>query len=527
MKKGFAVSWLAASFFVLTSTVGCPKEKPKETPKETLRAKFESEVPDGVHISEKAYVELFKELEGISPNLRREALAENLRLPTDRLYGKERGKAFEGLFVVSPDKRQELLARELSPIFNKINRDAWEELAMVAPGKRAEALTRSCVVGGKPLVDPAISKYVEFNYLLVAMAMAYEARKGGFENEDLHGLAMAVMLDPEWYFLYPPVPGNDEEGAGPFESLQPLSVTLTPTVIRLGAREVADVVCRIDGEDCTGNDLAKLEECARESDSSICSKASLSVPPEFKENQDPNNLVISPLQEQLRARGKGKLEALDMLGRVFKGRITLFIHPAVTFQVLVETIYSVGMVSFPGHGSIRDFQLRTHPQALETTNRQRRTILPVHPKPGDRAKPAPTVLVSYDRLILKIPQGRSSRAESVDVVFKKKEQPVCGWGQTRNEYDYAGLYAKLVELREDADLSFGDRIHLGAKSGIPWHVLSRVFDTVSQRREKDSYANVCELLSAPLRTETGRDTEGNLAEVPMDLFPYVILVVVD
>ena len=523
MRTAFAIGMFVVAFGLLSAVAGCSKEKPEKS----LTAEFEAPAKPGLHISEQSYLELFRIIVDLSPGLRREAVARNLLLSDYKIYGKEISKIFEGMFSASPDVRQELLAREFTPLFNRINRDAWDDLAMVAPARRAEALIESCKLDGKPLVAPLIAQYAEFEFVVLAMGMEYEARKGGFEDEALHRLAMSVMLDPEWFLLYPP-PANDQlKMEGPFEPLQPLSVTVAPTAIRLGADQVVDVGCKIDGKDCTGSEVENLGQCVADPESSVCTGVSLVVPPEFKENSDPNSLVISPLQRHLKVRTAGKLEALKALGRVFKGQVTLFIHPAIPYRMLVEVIYSTGSIALPGRNSLTDFRLRTFPQVHERGNGDRRTRLPRYAGEARNRTPTPTVVVSEDRFVIKLPERLAAEDVATAIVLRKEEQPVCGWDNSREEYDFAGLYSKLVELRYRSELGLGDTIHLGAEPGVPWHVVSRVYDTVTVMRAKDTYSEPCEFLDAPTRIGLGTDAEGKQVEVPMKLFPDVVLVMAE
>ena len=300
-----------------------------------------------------------------------------------------------------------------------------------------------------------------------------------------------VKLDPEWFFLAPPPAGSEKYVEGPFEPLQGLAVTISPTAIRVGTEAVAEVACRIGERDCTKEELWELDGCSFDRGSSPCNEVSFQIPMEFKENLDPNSLIVASLQRHLKVRTARKLEALDALARKFRGRITLFIHPAIPFRMLMEIIYTSGKVGFPGRGGLSEFHLRTYPRSLETGIVDRQVRLPRFPDTRRPDELVPTLLVSEDMFILRLAGGAVAEGGAIETVFRKKKQPVCGGGNVTEEYDYAGLYTKLVELRNRREYDFSETIQLGAANAVPWHVVSRIFDTVTSRREKDSYTDLC------------------------------------
>jgi len=508
---------------LLSGVTACSKDKPKH---ESKPAQVAPPPKPAAHISERSYSELFRLLVNVSPETRREAMARDLLLFGHKIYGKEINEVLGAVFDVSPDKRQEFVARELSPIFNEINRGAWHDLAMVSPHMRPRALLQQCVVNGKPLVDPSVADYAEFEYLLLAMAMAYEAGEGGFEDANLHRLALAAILEPEWFLLYPPPGNGKEEIELPFEPIQPLSVTLTPTSIRLGADLVADVACRIGDRDCTKDDLEELDRYAFEPESAACAKASLKVPLEFRDNLDAESLNIASLERHFRVRTARKAEALDLLGWRFEGRGTLFVHPVIPYRLIVETIYTMARAGFPGEVGLNKFRLRTHPRSFELGVPDRTFGLPKFSPDHKDESLVPVVLVKADGFLLRLVRRAGAGFDAAaEFVLPKKKQPVCGSEHFREEYDYAGLYTKLVELRSRRESDLSETIQLGAEPGIPWHVVSKTFDTVASQREKDSYTDHCELLAAPVRTERRLDSSGDAHSLPMGLFPGVALVI--
>ena len=154
---------------LLSGVTACSKDKPKQ---ESKPAQFAPQFKPRMHLSARRYTELFRLMVDLSPDRRREAMARNLGLSEYRIYGKEINQVLRDLFIVARDRRQEVLARGLSPIFEDLNRGAWEDLAVVTRYRRGQAFLGACTADGKPLLDPVVADYAEFEYLLLAMAMA-------------------------------------------------------------------------------------------------------------------------------------------------------------------------------------------------------------------------------------------------------------------------------------------------------------------------------------------------------------------
>jgi hypothetical protein len=517
---------LLAGSLCLLLVGACAKEKPTSG---AAPARVVTPAPKRTGMSARRYEELLAIVLMAPPEKRREALAGSIASSEYEIYEEEINQALSGLFTVSQDKRVELVTRSLAPLFESIDSEAWASLPMVSPLRRGEALMRACRQDGKPVVDPFLADHVDFEILLLSMAMAHEALVEGFADEKGHRLALTVMLDPEFSFLLPPPPEDKPETQVAIDAERVLAVTLTPTALRVGIDEVVALDCRFEGEPCTESHLARMEKCAWVPDDSVCSGTWLTVPKEFKEDFNPNSLLIAPLRTHLKVRLDGKIDALKKLARTFKGRLSLFVHPEIPFRLLVEVLYTAGRAGDGGRGSLDEWRLRTFPRVLEPGAEYREFRLPRVATHNSIRQVIPAVLVGKDRIILKIPQGPDGEGTAIDHVFNKKRQSSCeqdGWvAENREEYDYAALYSALVKLRNNGPSGLGYTIHLGAEDGIPWRVLSRVFDTVTMLREKDSYDDLCEFLKARRRTEEGQDVEGNLSRIPMDLFPRVVLVV--
>lgn len=154
------------------------------------------------------------------------------------------------------------------------------------------------------------------------------------------------------------------------------------------------------------------------------------------------------------------------------------------------------------------------------------------PKTGGGASKGPkklnlTVLVSEEGFRVKVQGEGEGAAPPPDQVITKKKASNCARDgeQFYEQYDYLGLYNALVKLRDNRELGLEDTINIGAKDAIPWRILAKTIETVSLRRENDSYTEICELKNAPIKMIETKDAEGNVQKTPQELFPKVVFIV--
>ena len=302
-----------------------------------------------------------------------------------------------------------------------------------------------------------------------------------------------------------------------------LSVALTPTSIRLGTEVVVDVVCRIGDRDCTDAEIQALDDCQNVPEASPCTDTLLKIPFEFKEGFDPSALIVAPLYKRLARLWRDIVLAAEARREKATGRVILLVHPAVPFRILMEVIYTAGKVGIKGYGGLSEFHFQTHPPGIEAQPVERVFTLPKFSDRDGPEKARVAILVAKERLVLKLWLPGAAGSQREEIEFGNKKQRICGRKGFTEDYDYTGLYTKLVELRRASWWSPDVDLNVGAENPIPWRVLSRVYDTVTSHREKDSYTELCEFLDAPIRTETGTDSTGKTTEVPVPLFPNVVL----
>jgi len=137
------------------------------------------------------------------------------------------------------------------------------------------------------------------------------------------------------------------------------------------------------------------------------------------------------------------------------------------------------------------------------------------PEGGDEKKPLNlTVIISDKGFLVKmdpelVPEGAEVRIE------KKSFQNSLG--ESYEEFDYAKLYSKLIELKDKFPKETS--INIGAEFGVPLWIIARTMDAARYRLTKDSYENLAEYATA----ETKLDKD----KAPTFTFPNVVFVVVD
>jgi len=153
------------------------------------------------------------------------------------------------------------------------------------------------------------------------------------------------------------------------------------------------------------------------------------------------------------------------------------------------------------------------------------------PKTGGRSTPKGpkklnlTVLVSNEGFRIKVQGELEGAPPPADQVLGKRQLTACGAEQAYSTFDYPGLYNALVKLRDNKNLGLEDTINIGAKDRIPWRVLARTIAAVRLRREKDSYTELCEFRGAVGKKTKKKNAEGKEVEVPQELFPKVVFIV--
>ena len=294
-------------------------------------------------------------------------------------------------------------------------------------------------------------------------------------------------------------------GAGP-ESPEPvMTVTVNPSQVVAGDTVIADLVCRVDGMDCSRQELAALDSCWTAQPSELCLKAKLTIPFEFKENLDPNSLVLPKLYKQLMDAWKSRVEQTGDQKKQ-EGRVLLKVHPFVPFRLLIDVMYTAGRVGVRGGGGIREFLFVT----LHDKDAAKRVYrLPEYKDPRRAAPIPPTVLVGSEYIELIIHYGTTAIVN--DILNEEDEAPripepkkvklgkikarQCPGYPYAVHYDLARLYNQLVALKKEDKFSGVTEIVVGTDGLIPWYLVAQVHDTVTRLRGTESYTDSCELLA--------------------------------
>jgi biopolymer transport protein ExbD len=137
----------------------------------------------------------------------------------------------------------------------------------------------------------------------------------------------------------------------------------------------------------------------------------------------------------------------------------------------------------------------------------------------DQKKPLNlTVLVTKDGFALK------QQAELTD----EPERPIpkrtfMVKGKERVDYDYPALYTRIRQRKiEHPDET---TVNVGAEMDIPWQTIARTIDATRVVLAADSYEDLEKYSAA--EPKMGKDTDGDGAADPVDMFPAVVFVVAE
>ena len=137
----------------------------------------------------------------------------------------------------------------------------------------------------------------------------------------------------------------------------------------------------------------------------------------------------------------------------------------------------------------------------------------------DKKKPLNlTVLVTKDGFALK---QQAELTEEPDPPIPKRTFTVQG--KEFVEYDYPALYNRVRQKKiEHPDET---TVNVGAEMAIPWQTIARTIDATRVVLEKDSYEDIEKYNLA--KPKMGKDTDGDGAADPVDMFPAVVFVVAE
>ena len=137
----------------------------------------------------------------------------------------------------------------------------------------------------------------------------------------------------------------------------------------------------------------------------------------------------------------------------------------------------------------------------------------------DKKKPLNlTVLVTKDGFALK---QQAELTEEPDPPIPKRTFTVQG--KEFVEYDYPALYNRVRQKKiEHPDET---TVNVGAEMAIPWQTIARTIDATRVVLEKDSYDDIEKYNLA--KPKMGKDTDGDGAADPVDMFPAVVFVVAE
>ena len=137
----------------------------------------------------------------------------------------------------------------------------------------------------------------------------------------------------------------------------------------------------------------------------------------------------------------------------------------------------------------------------------------------DKKKPLNlTVLVTKDGFALK---QQAELTEEPDPPIPKRTFTVQG--KEMVEYDYPALYNRVRQKKiEHPDET---TVNVGAEMAIPWQTIARTIDATRVVLEKDSYEDIEKYNLA--KPKMGKDTDGDGAADPVDMFPAVVFVVAE
>jgi hypothetical protein len=107
-------------------------------------------------------------------------------------------------------------------------------------------------------------------------------------------------------------------------------------------------------------------------------------------------------------------------------------------------------------------------------------------------------------------------ADKADIGIEKKTFTNT-LGENYDEYDYARLYATIVEIKDKFPKE--NTVNIGAEFGIPLHVIARTIDATRYRLTKDSFESFAEYATADRKSDKDKN--------PTYTFPNVVFVVVD
>ncbi len=160
------------------------------------------------------------------------------------------------------------------------------------------------------------------------------------------------------------------------------------------------------------------------------------------------------------------------------------------------------------------------------------------PKTGGRAskggkkKTNVTILVSNEGFRVKLQGEPETGILPPDDVIPKAMLTRCPDERDANpkqmsQFNYPALYSSLIKLKHDPNYGLEDSVNIGAKEGdrIPWRIIAKTIAAVRVEREKKVYSELCDFSSAPAKTTTTTDTEGNEVEIATQLFPEIVFIV--
>lgn len=293
-------------------------------------------------------------------------------------------------------------------------------------------------------------------------------------------------------------------GAGPQSPEPVMTVTVNTTQVLAGDTVVADLVCQVDLMNCSQHELGALDSCWTAQPSELCGKAKLTIPFEFKENLDPNSLVLPKLYRQLMDAWKIRVEQTGEQKKQ-DGRVLLKVHPLVPFRLLIDVMYTAGKVGVRGVGGIREFLFVT---LYDKDAAKRVYRLPEYKDPRRAAPIPPTVLVHSEYIELIIRYGTTATVldilneeveaskipEPKKVKLAKIQARECPGYPYAIHYDLARLYNQLVALKKEDKFSGVTEIVISTDGAIPWYLVAQVHDAVTRLRGAESYTDSCELL---------------------------------
>lgn len=439
----------------------------------------------------------------VSRDRRRTFVATYFSEPENRpLYGEEMAQLFELFKSTAPAE----LATTAAPLLEKMLAgigcgEVLNKARELTPPSQGAYFAANCLTAKAPIIEPELAGNTPFVYLQLAALMEASAQKRGIAEQQVHRLAVDLVLDPRHYLGDARIP-----------------ITVTLDAIWVGQTQAVPLLCNKQSREEAAACHGALRTCAADPLSDACAKASPQLMPE----DHGDGFEITRLGDALE---KVILPMRDMMTKLQREPLidfTIFADDAVPYYVVARVVFTAaqGLPERERHLTRFEFPQRHVEQdfAPHRAVVARAAARPLQSDKRIRTLP-PTVIIDRRMVRLKT----ESVGDIEDLLLRPVKNTGCGPNGPQWVHDWPGLNSKLAGLKEGAWKKM-DTINLGGVSETPWGVVADAIRTVSLKRTWSAAS--CGLWGTVVATEEIRHgNEDHTHSRPIGLFPEVILAV--